>query len=416
MDLTGLITAGMDVSSAAGLLMNIMWTMLGAFLVYFMQAGFAMCEAGFTRAKNTGNILMKNMMDFVLGSLFFFIFGFAVMHGTDWNGIIGIKGFFSPSSLADADGMFNGLPIGVFMIFHTVFCATAATIVSGSMAERTKFSAYLAYSAAISIFIYPVSGHWIWGGGFLSQLGFHDFAGSTAVHMVGGICALVGAKILGARIGKYGKDGRAKAIPGHNLPIAALGVFILWFCWFGFNCGSTTAAATSLGHIAMTTNLAAAAATLLAMTVTWLRYGKPDVSMTFNGSLAGLVAITAGCDVVNEWEAIIIGAAAGILVVFSVEFFDQKVKIDDPVGAISVHGVCGAMGTVLTGVFGDGCSFTTQLLGVATTAAYVLVMSVLVFTAINKTIGLRVSREEEIDGLDVHEHGASAYADFNFRI
>ncbi len=416
MDLTGLVTAGMDVSSAAGLLMNIMWTMLGAFLVYFMQAGFAMCEAGFTRAKNTGNILMKNMMDFVLGSLFFFMFGFAVMHGTDWNGIIGVKGFFSPSSLADADGMFNGLPIGVFMIFHTVFCATAATIVSGSMAERTKFSAYLAYSAAISIFIYPVSGHWIWGGGFLSQLGFHDFAGSTAVHMVGGICALVGAKILGARIGKYGKDGRAKAIPGHNLPIAALGVFILWFCWFGFNCGSTTAAATSLGHIAMTTNLAAAAATLLAMSVTWLRYGKPDVSMTFNGSLAGLVAITAGCDVVNEWEAIIIGAVAGILVVFSVEFFDQKVKIDDPVGAISVHGVCGAMGTVLTGVFGDGCSFTTQLLGVAATAAYVLVMALVVFTAINKTISLRVSREEEIDGLDVHEHGASAYADFNFRI
>lgn len=416
MDLTGLITAGMDSSAAAGLLMNIMWTMTGAFLVYFMQAGFAMCEAGFTRAKNTGNILMKNMMDFVLGSLFFFVFGFAIMHGTDWNGIIGIKGFLIPSSLAGTDGMFNGLPIGVFMIFHTVFCATAATIVSGSMAERTKFSAYLAYSAAISIFIYPVSGHWIWGGGFLSQLGFHDFAGSAAVHMVGGICALVGAKILGARIGKYGKDGRAKAIPGHNLPIAALGVFILWFCWFGFNCGSTTAAATSLGDIAMTTNLAAASATLLAMTVTWLRYGKPDVSMTFNGSLAGLVAITAGCDVVNEWEAIFIGAVAGILVVFSVEFFDQKVKIDDPVGAISVHGVCGATGTILTGIFGDGCSFTTQVLGVAVTAAYVFAMAFLVFTVINKTIGLRVSREEEIDGLDAHEHGSSAYADFNFRI
>lgn len=416
MDLTGLITAGMDSSAAAGLLMNIMWTMTGAFLVYFMQAGFAMCEAGFTRAKNTGNILMKNMMDFVLGSLFFFVFGFAIMHGTDWNGIIGIKGFLTPSSLAGTDGMFNGLPIGVFMIFHTVFCATAATIVSGSMAERTKFSAYLAYSAAISIFIYPVSGHWIWGGGFLSQLGFHDFAGSAAVHMVGGICALVGAKILGARIGKYGKDGRAKAIPGHNLPIAALGVFILWFCWFGFNCGSTTAAATSLGDIAMTTNLAAASATLLAMAVTWLRYGKPDVSMTFNGSLAGLVAITAGCDVVNEWEAIFIGAVAGILVVFSVEFFDQKVKIDDPVGAISVHGVCGATGTILTGIFGDGCSFTTQVLGVAVTAAYVFAMAFLVFTVINKTIGLRVSREEEIDGLDAHEHGSSAYADFNFRI
>ncbi len=416
MDLTSLTASGMDSVDAAGLLINIMWTMIGAFLVYFMQAGFAMCEAGFTRAKNTGNILMKNMMDFVLGSLFFFLFGFAVMHGTDWNGIIGIKGFLTPSALADADGLFNGLPIGVFMIFHTVFCATAATIVSGSMAERTKFSAYLAYSAAISIFIYPVSGHWIWGGGFLSRLGFHDFAGSAAVHMVGGICALVGAKILGPRIGKYGKDGRARAIPGHNLPIAALGVFILWFCWFGFNCGSTTAATTSLGHIAMTTNLAAAAATLMAMIVTWARYGKPDVSMTFNGSLAGLVAITAGCDVVNEWEAIFIGSVAGVLVVFAVEFFDQKAKIDDPVGAISVHGVCGMVGTILTGIFGEGCSFTTQLLGVAVTALYVLIMAFLVFTVINKTIGLRVSREEEIDGLDVHEHGSSAYADFNFRI
>ncbi len=416
MDLTSLTASGMDSVDAAGLLINIMWTMIGAFLVYFMQAGFAMCEAGFTRAKNTGNILMKNMMDFVLGSLFFFLFGFAVMHGTDWNGIIGIKGFLTPSALADADGLFNGLPIGVFMIFHTVFCATAATIVSGSMAERTKFSAYLAYSAAISIFIYPVSGHWIWGGGFLSRLGFHDFAGSAAVHMVGGICALVGAKILGPRIGKYGKDGRARAIPGHNLPIAALGVFILWFCWFGFNCGSTTAATTSLGHIAMTTNLAAAAATLMAMIVTWARYGKPDVSMTFNGSLAGLVAITAGCDVVNEWEAILIGSVAGVLVVFAVEFFDQKAKIDDPVGAISVHGVCGMVGTILIGIFGEGCSFTTQLLGVAVTALYVLIMAFLVFTVINKTIGLRVSREEEIDGLDVHEHGSSAYADFNFRI
>ena len=416
MDLATLIENGMDVAEASGLLMNIMWTMIGAILVYFMQAGFAMCEAGFTRAKNTGNILMKNMMDFVLGSLLFFVFGFALMHGTDWNGIVGIKGFFNPTTLADADGMFNGLPIGVFIIFHTVFCATAATIVSGSMAERTKFAAYLAYSAAISIFIYPVSGHWIWGGGFLSELGFHDFAGSTAVHMVGGICAFVGAMILGPRIGKYGKDGKAKAIPGHNLPIAALGVFILWFCWFGFNCGSTTAATTSLGHIAMTTNLAAAAATLLAMIVTWIRYGKPDVSMTFNGSLAGLVAITAGCDVVSEWEAINIGIIAGIVVGFSVEIIDQKVKVDDPVGAISVHGVCGALGTILTGVFGDGCDLVTQLIGVGATALYVLVMAFIVFKLIDKTIGLRVSREEEIDGLDVHEHGSSAYADFNFRI
>ena len=416
MGLADLIAGGMESSEAVSLLINIMWTMLGAFLVYFMQAGFAMCEAGFTRAKNTGNILMKNMMDFVLGSLFFFIFGFAIMHGTDWNGIIGIRGFFNPVSLADADGLMNGLPVGVFMIFHTVFCATAATIVSGSMAERTKFAAYLAYSAAISIFIYPVSGHWIWGGGWLAELGFHDFAGSTAVHMVGGICALVGAKILGPRIGKYDKEGKVRAIPGHNLPIAALGVFILWFCWFGFNCGSTTAATTNLGDIAMTTNLAAATATLLAMTVTWLRYGKPDVSMTFNGSLAGLVAITAGCDTVSNWSAIIIGAIAGIVVVFSVEFFDKAAKIDDPVGAISVHGVCGALGTILTGVFSPDYSVVTQLIGVASVMAFVGIMAVIIFTIINKTIGLRVNKTEETEGLDVHEHGSTAYADFNFRL
>ena len=416
MGLADLISSGMDAAEAAGLLMNVMWTMIGAVLVYFMQAGFAMCEAGFTRAKNTGNILMKNMMDFVLGSLFFFIFGFAIMHGTDWNGVIGIQGFFDPTALADEAGMINGLPAGVFIIFHTVFCATAATIVSGSMAERTKFAAYLAYSAAISIFIYPVSGHWIWGGGWLSELGFHDFAGSTAVHMVGGVCALVGAKILGARIGKFGKDGKVKAIPGHNLPIAALGVFILWFCWFGFNCGSTTAATTNLGDIAMTTNLAATAATLMALIVTWVRYGKPDVSMTFNGSLAGLVAITAGCDTVSNWSAIIIGAIAGVLVVFSVEFFDKVTKIDDPVGAISVHGVCGAVGTILTGVFSPDCSLVTQVIGVAATAAYVFVMALIIFTVINKTIGLRVTKEEEIEGLDIHEHGSTAYADFNFRL
>lgn len=416
MGLADLVAGGMDAVDATSLLINVMWTMLGAFLVYFMQAGFAMCEAGFTRAKNTGNILMKNMMDFVLGSLLFFIFGFAIMHGTDFNGIIGTEGFFNPTSLADADGMFNGLPAGVFIIFHTVFCATAATIVSGSMAERTKFVAYLAYSAAISIFIYPVSGHWIWGGGFLAEMGFHDFAGSTAVHMVGGVCAMIGAKILGPRIGKYDKNGKVKAIPGHNLPIAALGVFILWFCWFGFNCGSTTAATTSLGDIAMTTNLAAAGATLTAMIVTWIRYGKPDVSMTFNGALAGLVAITAGCDAVSNWSAIIIGLIAGVVVVFSVEFFDKVAKIDDPVGAISVHGVCGALGTILTGVFSPDYSVVTQIIGVACVIAYVAVMAFIVFTVINKTIGLRVSKEEETEGLDVHEHGSSAYADFNFRL
>lgn len=416
MDLMDLMKNGMDGFEASGLLMNVMWTMVAAFLVYLMQAGFACCEAGFTRAKNAGNILMKNMMDFVLGSLFFFVIGFALMHGDDLGGIIGSKGFFNPSSLAGESGLFNGLPIGVFIIFHTVFCATAATIVSGAMAERTKFLAYLAYSAAISIFIYPVTGHWIWGGGWLSSLGFHDFAGSTAVHMVGGVCSLVGAKILGPRLGKYGKDGKAKAIPGHNLPLAALGVFILWFCWFGFNCGSTTAATTSLGDIAVTTNLSAAAATLMAMIVTWVRFGKPDVSMTFNGALAGLVAITAGCDTVSPFAAIIIGLIAGFVVVFSTTFIDQKLRIDDPVGAISVHGVCGALGTLLVGVFSKEYTLLPQLIGVGATFLYVLISALIVFKVIDLTIGLRASEEEEKEGLDLHEHGTSAYADFNFRL
>ena len=395
-------------------LLNIVWTMVGAFLVYFMQAGFAMVETGFTRAKNSGNILMKNMMDFVLGSIFFFIIGFALMFGGS-NAFIGTAGFFNPKSLADADGMFNGLPIGVFMIFQTVFCATSATIVSGAMAERTKFISYLIYSAAISVFIYPITGHWIWGGGWLSQIGFHDFAGSCAIHMVGGISALIGAKILGPRIGKYSvRTGKPHAIPGHNIPIGALGVFILWFCWFGFNCGSTTAATYNLGDIAMTTNLAAAAATLVTLIVTWVRYGKPDISMTMNGALAGLVAITASCDVVNDYEALFIGAVAGVVVVFAVEFFDKVVKIDDPVGAISVHGVCGALGTLFTGIFGEGCSFITQMIGFLAVAAYTLILAFILFFVLKKTIGLRVTEKEEIDGLDMHEHGCSAYANFHF--
>lgn len=394
-------------------LLNIVWTMVGAFLVYFMQAGFAMVETGFTRAKNSGNILMKNMMDFVLGSIFFFIIGFALMFGGS-NAFIGTAGFFHPKSLADADGMFNGLPIGVFMIFQTVFCATSATIVSGAMAERTKFISYLIYSAAISVIIYPITGHWIWGGGWLSQIGFHDFAGSTAVHMVGGLCALAGAKMVGPRIGKYTKEGKPVAIPGHNLPLGTLGVFILWFCWFGFNCGSTTAATYNLGDIAMTTNLAAAAATLVTLIVTWVRYGKPDISMTMNGALAGLVAITASCDVVNDYEALFIGAVAGVVVVFAVEFFDKVVKIDDPVGAISVHGVCGALGTLFTGIFGEGCSFITQMIGFVAVAAYTLILAFILFFVLKKTIGLRVTEKEEIDGLDMHEHGCSAYANFHF--
>jgi len=394
------------------LLLNIIWTMLGAILVYFMQAGFALVETGFTRAKNAGNICMKNMMDFVLGSLFFFILGFPLMFGNNIGGILGGSGFFNPYSLADSDGLFNGLPIAVFMIFHTVFCATSATIVSGAMAERTKFSSYLIYSACISVFIYPITGHWIWGGGWLSSIGFHDFAGSTAVHMVGGICALVGAKIVGPRLGKYNEDGTPNAIPGHNIPLGVLGVFILWFCWFGFNCGSTTAATTTLGDIAMTTNLAAAASTLVTLLFTWKRYGKPDVSMTLNGSLAGLVAITAGCDIVTPYEAIIIGAIAGVFIVLAIEFVDKVLRVDDPVGAIGVHGGCGLLGTLLTGVFGEGANFLTQLIGVSVVIIYTGFMAFIIFTILKKTIGLRVSDQEQSDGLDLHEHGMTAYAGF----
>lgn len=414
------------------LLLNIVWTLLGAFLVYFMQAGFAMVEAGFTRSKNTGNIIMKNMMDFVIGTIFYFMFGFALMHGKDSNGIIGLTGFFNPQVLGDEHGLLNGLPVGVFMIFHTVFCATSATIVSGAMAERTKFSAYLIYSACISIFIYPITGHWIWGGGWLSQIGFHDFAGSTAVHAVGGWCALIGAKILGPRIGKY-KNGKPQAIPGHNLALGALGVFILWFCWFGFNCGSTTSATTSLGDIAMTTNLAAATATLATLILTWIRYGKPDISMTLNGSLAGLVGITAGCDVVSYWGAFVIGIICGIAVVFVVEFVDRILKIDDPVGATGVHWACGIIGTLLTGVFITNDSLTAineatgstmsrlqfigvQCIGILSVGVYTLIAAFIIFTLINKTIGLRVNKQEEIDGLDIHEHGSSAYPDFEIKL
>lgn len=407
-------------------LLNIVWTMVGAFLVYFMQAGFAMVETGFTRAKNSGNILMKNMMDFVLGSIFFFIIGFALMFGGS-NAFIGTAGFFHPKSLADADGMFNGLPIGVFMIFQTVFCATSATIVSGAMAERTKFISYLIYSAAISVFIYPITGHWIWGGGWLSSIGFHDFAGSTAVHSVGGWCALIGAAILGPRIGKYRADGKPNAIPGHNLPLGALGTFILWFCWFGFNCGSTTAATLELGNIAMTTNLAAAAATLVALFFTWVRYGKPDISMTMNGALAGLVGVTAGCDIVSNYGALAIGVICGFAVVLVVEFVDRVLKIDDPVGATGVHWGCGMLGTILTGVFAKSSVLEeygmsriqfigVEVLGVVAVGAFTTVMAVIIFKVIDKTIGLRVTEQEELDGLDGHEHGSSAYADFQIKL
>jgi Amt family ammonium transporter len=400
------------------------WVLLGAALVFFMQPGFAMCETGLTRAKNAGNIVMKNIMDFALGTPAFWIIGFGLMFGTDIGGIIGAPDFFVTKYNVAEDA---GFPTMAFLIFQTVFCATAATIVSGSMAERTKFSSYCIYSIAISLIIYPISGHWIWGGGWLAQLGFHDFAGSTAVHMVGGVCACVGAWLLGPRIGKYNEDGSVNAIPGHSLPLATLGVFILWFAWFGFNGCSTVSmtgdeAIESAAHIFVTTNMSAAMATCTVMFLTWIRYGKPDVSMTLNGALAGLVAITAGCDLVTVPGSFVIGIISGIVVVYAIEFIDQKVRIDDPVGAISVHGVCGALGTILTGLFaekegwlycGDPGFFTTQLLGVAAVIIYVAIAAGIVFKAIKSTIGLRVTAKEEIAGLDFEEHGlASAYADF----
>ena len=408
---------------------NTMWVLVGSALVFFMQAGFSMCEAGFTRAKNTGNILMKNLMDFCIGTPCFWLIGFGLMFGAGG----ALIGWIDPGIARDYSHLLpDGVPLWAFAIFQTVFCATSATIVSGAMAERTKFSAYCIYSACISIFIYPISGHWIWGGGWLSQLGFHDFAGSTAVHMVGGICALIGAKMLGPRLGKYGKDGKPHAILGHNLTFAALGVFILWFCWFGFNGASTVAMDTDAAIeraslIFFNTNLSAAVACCATLVFTWIRYGKPDVSMTYNAALAGLVGVTAGCDAVSPLGAAIMGAVFGIVIVLAVEFFDKVAKIDDPVGAISVHGVCGALGTVMTGLFATGVStekglfygggfhlLGTQLLGVLSVAAYVTVVITIVFAIIKKTIGLRVDAEDEIAGLDVTEHGLlSAYAGFS---
>ncbi|MGN0991782.1 MAG: ammonium transporter, partial [Candidatus Ventricola sp.] len=410
MDLTVLETA-----------LNTGWILLGAALVFFMQAGFAMVETGFTRAKNAGNIIMKNLMDFSLGTPIFWLLGFGIMFGGTGKIIGGLDLF------TDAGGDWATL------IFQTVFCATAATIVSGAMAERTKFSAYCIYSMVISALVYPISGHWIWGGGWLAEMGFHDFAGSTAVHMVGGVAAFVGAAILGPRIGKYSKDGKPRAIPGHSLTLGALGVFILWFCWFGFNGCSTVAltggADVTAARVFVTTNLAAAVATVAVMCITWIRYGKPDVSMTLNGSLAGLVAITAGCDMVTPAGAAAIGIIAAFVVVFGVEFIDKVVKVDDPVGAVGVHGLCGATGTILTGIFayytgndvtkqgliyGGGFSFLgIQILGVLAVIAWVVVTMTIVFKLIDKTIGLRVSAAEEIMGLDKPEHGlVSAYADF----
>ncbi|MFR1808743.1 MAG: ammonium transporter [Pygmaiobacter massiliensis] len=419
------------------------WVLLGTTLVFFMQAGFAMVETGFTRAKNAGNIIMKNLMDFACGTVVYWVLGFGLMYGSTE---------LLPGLLGDLSVAWQADTRWTDLIFQTVFCATAATIVSGAMAERTNFKAYLLYSIAISAVVYPVSGHWIWGGGWLSTLGtaegllpglgaygFHDLAGSTAVHMVGGLSALIGAKILGPRIGKYNKDGSPNAIPGHSLTLGALGVFILWFGWFGFNPASSLGVEgleANVGRIFVTTNMAAAVATCTVMVLTWVRYGKPDVSMTLNGSLAGLVAITAGCSTVTVTGSAVIGLLAGCIVVFGIEFVDRKLKIDDPVGAVGVHCLCGGAGTILVGAFayfdpytdstvlqkgqglgliygGGTAQLLVQVLGVAAVALWVTVTMNVIFRLIDRVVGLRVSEEEEIDGLDLHEHGLiSAYADF----
>lgn len=399
------------------------WVLLAAALVFFMQAGFAMVETGFTRAKNAGNIIMKNLMDFALGSLAFWIIGFSLMQGDSLlGGFIGRPDFFVRNDYGST------IPSSAFFIFQTVFCATAATIVSGAMAERTKFATYCIYSFVISMLIYPVSGHWIWGGGWLAEMGFHDFAGSTAVHMVGGVAAAIGAAMLGPRIGKYDEHGKPRAILGHSITLGALGVFFLWFGWFGFNPGSTLSATgdaslKSMGDIFVTTNLAAASGAAFTMLISWIKYKKPDVSLTLNGTLGGLVAITAGCDAVSPTGSVIIGAIAGVLTIYGIEFFEKVAKIDDPVGAITVHGICGAAGTLLVGVFsldggllyGGGFSLLgVQAVGVITVAVWVAVTIGLLFSVLKKTIGLRVSPEEEIAGLDIEEHGlTSAYADFS---
>ena len=400
--------------------MNVVWTCVAAFLVFFMQAGFAMVESGFTRAKNTINIMMKNLMDFSIGTIAFFVLGFGLMFGAT-NGFFGTTHFgLSGADWASKDWNFT------FLIFQTVFAGTAATIVSGAMAERTKFAGYLAYSVFICAFIYPIFGSWAWGSlldgnGWLEKLGFCDFAGSTVVHSIGGWLALAGAIVVGPRLGKYAKDGAPRAIPGHNIALASLGVFILWFGWFGFNPGSTTVGDGEIGRVAVTTNLAAAAGSIAAMVVSWIITKKPDGSMALNGALAGLVSITAACYTVSGVGALVIGLIGGVLVVLSVYFIDRVLKVDDPVGAVSVHGVCGAWGTLSCGLFnldggllyGGGLKqLGVQTIGVLAAFAWAFGLGLLLFFVIKKTIGLRVSEEEEIRGLDIGEHGMEAYSGF----
>lgn len=417
---SALAADGTEAAAANSVAIDTVWTLMAAFLVFIMQAGFAMVESGFTRAKNAGNIIMKNLMDFASGSLVFWLVGFAIMFGIDKSGLFGWSGFLTNE--AGFAHLELSIPLLAFLLFQTVFCATAATIVSGAMAERTKFVSYLIYSVVISAVIYPVVGHWVWGGGWLAERGFIDFAGSTVVHSVGGWAGLAGATLLGARIGKYTEDGQSKTIRGHSLTLGALGVFLLWFGWFGFNPGSTLAGTDlSIALIATNTNLAAAAGAVAAMLVTWIRSGHPDVGMTLNGALGGLVAITAGAASVIPGSAILIGLIGGVITVFAIEFIDKVLHVDDPVGAISVHAGAGAMGTVLVGVFaieggllyGGGTQLLlTQIVGVVAVAAWTLGTSFVLFKVIDLVTGLRVSREEEVLGLDLGEHEIEAYADF----
>lgn len=407
--------------------LDTVWMLLAAMLVFFMQPGFALVEAGFTRTKNTANILMKNLLDFMLGSLLFWSVGFGIMFGAG--------SFIGTPNLFNLNFYHSQLPVEGFLIFQTVFCATAATIVSGAMAERTKFSMYLAYTILISLLIYPVSGHWTWGGGWLMNseeasfmmntfgTTFHDFAGSTVVHSVGGWVALVGAAIIGPRIGKYGKDKKSRAIPGHSLTLACLGVFILWFGWFGFNPGSQLAASgegnrMAISHVFLTTNLAACAGGFLSLVVAWIKYKKPSLSLTLNGVLAGLVGITAGCDVVSPLGAVIIGAICGTIMIYAVEFIDHVLKIDDPVGASSVHGVCGCLGTILAGLFAteEGLFYSgsvnfllAQVFGAAVVGCWAATMGFVVFKGLDIIHGLRVPARVEEEGLDIYEHGETAY-------
>ena len=408
--------------SDAKYMADTLWVLVAAFLVFFMQAGFAMVESGFTRAKNAVNILMKNLLDFSMGSIAYWAIGFAIMFGVG-NAFMGTSGWFVPADSGAFSSLeWSSVPTHAAWLFQLVFAATAATIVSGAMAERTQFKSYLIYSVFITGIIYPVVGHWIWGGGWLSDFGMSDFAGSTVVHSTGGWLALTGAIVLGPRAGKYDSDGNPRPIAGHNLPLAALGVFILWLGWFGFNPGSQMGAdAAEISGIAVTTNLAAAAGAITAMITAWIFLGKPDAGMSLNGALAGLVAITAGCASVSPVSAAIIGALGGIVVVLSVLLF-EKLRIDDPVGAISVHGTCGALGTILLGFFdssngvffGGGFGLLwAQIVGVVAVLVWCLVTGFILFYGIKAITGLRVSEEEEQTGLDYEEHGASAYPDFN---